>query len=213
MNKIFFFLALFFCLCTIPSCTKKNCPNQCLNGGICDGVGCNCPDGYSGSSCEVKLDPCAGSQCGDHGHCILNAGNALCICDDGYEGTNCEKLWSEKFLGTFSVSEQCPFDVFDAKIIRDLHAQQITIQNFHNRTTTYNTQVKVVGVLFSPESFVIDKQPLDFGVPGHVFMVSGSGYYEQNTHKIVLNYKSVEFLSSTSTAIDSFECNAIFTPK
>ena len=51
-------------------------------------------DGYSGSRCELRPDPCVYPvplDCGRHGVCgVEGSGVAFCNCDDGYEGERCE---------------------------------------------------------------------------------------------------------------------------
>ena len=46
--------ALLFTIVSTQSCTDKCDGVNCQNGGACVDGTCNCPDGYSGASCEVE---------------------------------------------------------------------------------------------------------------------------------------------------------------
>ena len=60
-------------------------PSQCPAGqGVCsnsltapDGFICTCVAGYTGTNCDVNIDDCADSPCGDWGQCVDEI--------DGYE--------------------------------------------------------------------------------------------------------------------------------
>jgi len=70
--KIFFILFLSIGVLLISSC-RDECKDQiCLNGGVCDEGNCQCPDGYSGSNCETKVD---GYNC-FNGDCVYTPSNA-----------------------------------------------------------------------------------------------------------------------------------------
>jgi hypothetical protein len=74
----------------------------CTGHGTCTGVGlaCACDTGYTGAHCEdcaagyqdedgdrVCRPDCATAalDCGLHGHCAVQSGQARCACDDGYQ--------------------------------------------------------------------------------------------------------------------------------
>ncbi|XP_023014295.1 protein kinase C-binding protein NELL1 isoform X2 [Leptinotarsa decemlineata] len=64
------------------------CSQKCLNGGICRRPGkCACPNGYTGSSCELDLDECAtdSHRCTNTSVCVNMIGWYYCKCDEGYE--------------------------------------------------------------------------------------------------------------------------------
>lgn len=48
-------------------------------------------------------DECKGVECINGGSCV----DGTCACPTGYEGTNCEKLSRDKFIGTWSGTDEC----------------------------------------------------------------------------------------------------------
>lgn len=77
----FIFITLLFSACTQQDpCTDITC----MNGGTCDNGTCDCPDGYSGTLCEV-YDSCFTVTCLNGGTCD----NGTCDCPDGYGGADC----------------------------------------------------------------------------------------------------------------------------
>jgi hypothetical protein len=68
-----------------PACNTTCWPNPCENGGACFHLSsssheCSCPEGYSGSSCEIgPCDRLPGDHCG-YGNCIEVMGHAQCDC-------------------------------------------------------------------------------------------------------------------------------------
>ncbi|XP_076802941.1 uncharacterized protein LOC143446947 isoform X3 [Clavelina lepadiformis] len=80
-------------------------PNPCLNGATCEyttqgfdvvsNYRCNCPPGFTGSTCAVRLNACALSPCLNGGTCVENFPNSYrCSCPPLYFGSNCELLCS-----------------------------------------------------------------------------------------------------------------------
>ena len=67
-----------------------SCSNKCLNSGTCSNGKCNCPDGWTGSTCQTKQGniPCP-NNCSNNGTCDSNTGK--CKCNIGYNGVNCVK--------------------------------------------------------------------------------------------------------------------------
>ena len=71
---------------------------QCQNGGLCLHNSCDCPYGYTGSNCEVKLQ-CNDFNCVNNGTCELDlqANKTFCSCNQQpvsggrFEGVFCEK--------------------------------------------------------------------------------------------------------------------------
>ena len=59
----------------------------CQNDGVCVDGTCDCPDGFSGTSCEIQ-DLCFGITCENNGSCI----EGICDCPDGYIGSSCENF-------------------------------------------------------------------------------------------------------------------------
>ena len=67
---------------------QYDCP--CMNGGSCTQTDihrpptCVCVEGFLGSVCDQRADPCGPGFC-YHGHCV----GMSCVCDAGYEGDEC----------------------------------------------------------------------------------------------------------------------------
>ncbi|XP_065167947.1 protein jagged-1b-like [Atheta coriaria] len=67
----------------------------CQNGGTCentapDNYRCTCPEGFSGTNCEVVDNPCAPAPCQHGGTCMEAAGSFTCECVPGWTGPTCE---------------------------------------------------------------------------------------------------------------------------
>jgi hypothetical protein len=80
------------------------------------------------SSCTS--DPCKDVNCGTNGTCV----EGTCSCDAGYEGTNCGTEVRTKFLGTYTVAEDCSASAassYIATITADATSiQKVKITNF-----------------------------------------------------------------------------------
>ena len=79
--------------CELPySLCNQRTP--CVNGGTCiDKAGtfsCQCPQGYSGTFCEINTDECASSPCQNKGVCTSGVDTYSCKCQAGYSGVNCQ---------------------------------------------------------------------------------------------------------------------------
>ncbi|CAH1364291.1 protein jagged-1b isoform X1 [Tenebrio molitor] len=66
----------------------------CLNGGTCENTApdnylCTCPEGFSGTNCEVVDNPCAPQPCLHGGTCLEAGGSFSCECAPGWTGTTC----------------------------------------------------------------------------------------------------------------------------
>jgi hypothetical protein len=60
LMKLLGFLLFFAALssCADDETSENPCDDIiCLNDGVCNGAGCNCPEGFTGGSCETRLAP------------------------------------------------------------------------------------------------------------------------------------------------------------
>ncbi|XP_051506018.1 protocadherin Fat 1-like [Myxocyprinus asiaticus] len=83
-----------------PGCvffpSSPNCfSNPCLNGGSClmtqsGGYFCKCSTGYSGTHCEVNINPCDSNPCLYGGTCIQSNLDYYCKCRGQYSGQRCQ---------------------------------------------------------------------------------------------------------------------------
>ncbi|XP_063407782.1 fibropellin-1-like isoform X2 [Mytilus trossulus] len=78
--------------CEISPC--ENPASMCIHGGNCtllpDGnITCSCPDGYSGSMCELSACSTGDINCGP-GTCYTKNGNVYCDCPPGFLGNRCQ---------------------------------------------------------------------------------------------------------------------------
>ncbi len=97
MKNVFFLLSFAFFTLTLSSC--NDCKDVvCNNGGICEDGACECPNGFSGASCDVE-DLCITQNviCLNDGVCV----DGECDCEPFYRGENCQ-TYCEK--GSFSSS-------------------------------------------------------------------------------------------------------------
>jgi Notch-like protein len=63
-----------------------SCIKNCNNKGTLVGGTCNCYTGWSGTHCNVFVDPCDGIVCQNGGSCI----NGSCNCINNWTGTYCQ---------------------------------------------------------------------------------------------------------------------------
>jgi len=68
--------------------------DECQNNGVCsdptEQFDCECPNGFSGSTCETNIDECEKSTC-LHGTCIDGVDNYTCSCTNGWTGDDCDE--------------------------------------------------------------------------------------------------------------------------
>eukprot|EP00457_Paulinella_chromatophora_P000734 gb/GEZN01000734.1/.p1 GENE.gb/GEZN01000734.1/~~gb/GEZN01000734.1/.p1 ORF type:complete len:1125 (+),score=82.12 gb/GEZN01000734.1/:66-3440(+) len=81
-------------VCDINACST----NPCLNGGSCIKQGqsfqcdCSATAGYTGTTCQTKIDMCKNFPCKNGGSCKDVGTTYSCTCAAGYEGTDCSSL-------------------------------------------------------------------------------------------------------------------------
>lgn len=83
------------------------CENiTCENGGTCDEGICDCPDGFSGTNCEIE-DLCITNpiECQNGG--TANSDCTACDCPEGTSGLNCETVWRDALIGSYDVQSEC----------------------------------------------------------------------------------------------------------
>ncbi|CAI5445521.1 unnamed protein product [Caenorhabditis angaria] len=82
-----------------PECTEQGAcyfdDATCLNGGKCNGTKCICPDGLTGSRCEVDIDECLNDpylrRC-NGGKCFNTFGSYECDCPEGFLPPYCNVI-------------------------------------------------------------------------------------------------------------------------
>ncbi len=144
----------------------------CFNGGVCIDGACLCPSGYTGTNCEIEVqaDPCDTIVCLNGGTCIT--GN--CNCADGYEGTTCETVERQKFLGLFSVIEECNPGtyVYDINITAGTTIDRINVANFGGYGVVVYGVVDGTSVVFPQQSNEIGGFSGNGSIVGNILTVS-----------------------------------------
>ena len=91
------------CICnpyfTGEFCETYACSGHCANGGHCNPsldkkgmevIHCDCPTGFNGARCELKVDPC-GQKCMNNATCEVSGGVARCRCTPPFTGQTCQE--------------------------------------------------------------------------------------------------------------------------
>ncbi len=101
MKNVNLFVLISFCLLALFTSCEEVCLEDCKNGGSCVEGSCDCPDGFSGDSCQNE-DLCItqAPNCLNGGTCL----NGGCDCPEGYSGDTCETHCSSTVVGTYNVT-------------------------------------------------------------------------------------------------------------
>ena len=150
---------------TFTSCTDECKDVVCENGGICEDGNCDCPNGFSGVSCEVE-DLCVTQNvtCLNDGVCV----DGECSCDDGYEGNACGTEEREKFIADWTYTTGCaPGSSFPSSITSAAdNVVRVTLSNLtgYNDNSAYAV---VDGTTFTvPSQSVVDEDGDTWTVEG-----------------------------------------------
>ncbi|XP_076231899.1 sushi, von Willebrand factor type A, EGF and pentraxin domain-containing protein 1 isoform X3 [Calliopsis andreniformis] len=65
---------------------------------------CECPDGYTGENCTIKVDYCRSLPCRNNGKCLSSVSNYTCTCPTSFTGRNCETELSSDYIIHFTKS-------------------------------------------------------------------------------------------------------------
>ncbi|XP_078316701.1 uncharacterized protein LOC111119087 [Crassostrea virginica] len=87
--------------CTRPKVKEGSCNlDPCKNGGTCSvdkfsnttdsDFFCCCPNGFTGSQCEIDINECDRNPCQSGGTCRNTPGSYICKCKTRYRGFDCE---------------------------------------------------------------------------------------------------------------------------
>jgi len=187
-----------FSIVTYTACKQDKCKGiACINGGACQDGSCICPSGYTGTHCEnapvVITDPCTGVVCQNGGTCS----GGTCTCPSGYEGVHCEIFQRDKFIGNYTVTEQCSVSgtvgPYTTTIVAaTTNGVTITLNNFGD----FSTALAVSGTV-NGNNLTIPTQAIS------TYTISGSGTYSTASNTINLTY--------TVTATNSETCSAVWT--
>lgn len=153
----------------------------CENGGTCNEGECECTDNYFGDNCET--------------HCVNGAyAGGSCDCDAGYEGDACETMSRDKFVGSYSVSDNCTGSGADTYTVAIATSSgEVTDVLISNFWALFTNSVKAT---ISGNTITIDSQEPD----GDGWLVTGNGTYADGS--ITFTYS----ITSPDAAVDN--CSA-----
>ena len=189
------FASLF--ILAISGCDK--CKNTtCENGGTCVDGECQCPPSYSGDNCE-NFTPCLNVVCNNGGTCNTTTGE--CDCAQGYEGPTCDEETRDKYVGSYTVDDDCYPQQYNCAIIKD--PNEVTRFVFSD-LGAYGVN-DFYGVVDAPAS---NEPVLTFTIPNQTSSgvnMSGAGTYNATNGVLTITFTAT--LSGTTV-----NCEAIFTP-
>lgn len=82
------------CRCVFPDLNYCTHHKPCMNGATCSNTGqgsytCSCRPGFTGASCEIQVNECAGNPCRNGGSCTVSAvQSSWIVLEQGYP-VNC----------------------------------------------------------------------------------------------------------------------------
>jgi hypothetical protein len=156
---------------------------------------------FAVSSCNT--DPCKDVVCGDAGSCL----DGTCVCDPGFETDAdgaCTVLMSAKFIGSYSVVEDCSASAAAAYTSGVLaNSTDVTAINFVNFWGSFvNPVVATIGT--DGVTITIASQEPD----ADGYTVSGTGSIDPATGIITVSYVVTETASGNTDTCD----NTVLTP-
>ncbi|PZF71523.1 cupin domain-containing protein [Taibaiella soli] len=126
-------------------------------------------------------DNCSSSLCANGGICV----NGACACVTGYEGVHCDTLWSQKFSGTWKVSEATQ----DANGVTEygytITARPSTTGNTFLIDGLENSVDSVYCVINDNRSFLM---PAQLNADSTFSVQSGEGTLDTLTGNVTVNY-------------------------
>jgi len=141
---------------------------------------------------SCNKDECKDVVCQNAGTCS----NGVCSCATGYEGTNCQTASAEKFVGTYSVVENCsvsggvgPYTTTISQ--SSSNKVNVLLQNFGDFSATITVTGSVNGTTLTIASQTVSG-----------YTVSGSGTY--NNGVITITY-------TVSGTLNNETCTATWT--
>jgi len=183
------FLSL-FAFTSCDDCADVNC----LNSGTCISGACECPTGFSGTSCEIEDVCLAGAvSCNNGGTCD----NGECDCGEWYDGEACDEKVLDRYDGTYSGSYTCN------SVYQVGTANFKEISEFDDEMVITEGSGRIYYAEFDDkESFDIPSQEINEPLGGSVD-VSGSGDITSSTVNFAVTYNYGSQGSSTVYCIFS----------
>ncbi|XP_070570968.1 multiple epidermal growth factor-like domains protein 6 [Ptychodera flava] len=93
-------------------CLTPICQRQCLNGGTCVAPDtCECPPGYSDTTCSTDVNECDHDNGGCDQACVNTDGSYYCTCRSGFtltlDGHHCDDGINECLLANGGCQQNC----------------------------------------------------------------------------------------------------------
>lgn len=185
MKAIHFFYSILFLAVLQYACQEPCDEVVCQNGGVCVEGECDCPEGFLGENCEIKIDPCEIKGCVNADTCVVNnQGEAFCFCSEGFEGDKCDSTWSQKYVGRFNVTEACDLsNFFEVEIENGPRFNEVTVINFNDQQA--NGESRVILEAINSSALKVRAQFMEFG------RVEGIGS-SLNFNKFTVDYNIIK---------------------